>query len=586
MDANSAQSTPLTEVARIKSLLEEVTASLQSQRDVLKMRGISLPPMTLQTLSSVGSDLAKLEKSLTSEQTELGQLRSLADSAAMINTSFDMERVFNRAMDVIISLTGAERGYIILVNPNTGELDFRVKVDNEIAAQRSSSQAPQVSQTVIREVLQTGEPLLTDNAYKDERFEGHVSIAALSLRSVLCVPLRYKDSIIGVVYVDNRLKAGVFEQREKNLLAAFANQVAVAIANARLYTDIQRSLAEITAVKELTDNVFESIGSGIITTNATDYVMMFNSAAAEIIEPLSQSADHPTRVQELISLDIISDVMNRVRETNESQIIDSEIQNPSGRRLYTSLKLAPLKNSQQETEGVAMVVDDITEQKERSEMLNIMKRYLPPQMVDNIHTISGLDLGGERREVTCVFADVRPISTLPEGMRPPEVMELVNVYLAEATHCIHSVQGVIDKYMGTEIMGLFNSQLNPMPDHAARAVQGALLIRDAFTALYQRLGINPNPHYYRIGIHTGVATLGNVGSFTRRDFTAIGDTINLAKRLEENATDSQIIISEDTRQHLENTARELLQSIRLEERDPIQVKGRTVKTRIFEVFRS
>jgi adenylate cyclase len=165
-------------------------------------------------------------------------------------------------------------------------------------------------------------------------------------------------------------------------------------------------------------------------------------------------------------------------------------------------------------------------------------------------------------------------------------MEEINVYLSKATDCIHEHTGVIDKYMGHEIMVLYNSQLNPMDDHALRAVLTALSIRDAFIDLYKELGIDPDPHYYRIGIHTGVATLGNVGSVNRREFSAIGDTINLCKRLEENAVSSQIIISEETRLSIEAVSNGESLPVRYEEREPMQVKGRQQKAQVYEVFRA
>ncbi|MEM6528636.1 MAG: adenylate/guanylate cyclase domain-containing protein, partial [Chloroflexota bacterium] len=145
---------------------------------------------------------------------------------------------------------------------------------------------------------------------------------------------------------------------------------------------------------------------------------------------------------------------------------------------------------------------------------------------------------------------------------------------------------VIDKYMGSELMVLFNTQLNPQPDHALRAIETALDIRDAFLKFYAAVGISPDPHWYRIGIHSGIATLGNVGSHNRRNFTAIGDTINLSKRLEENATAGQIIISEDLLKYATQTAgTNTLPGIRMEEREAVKVKGRQQYTRIYEVFR-
>jgi adenylate cyclase len=207
-------------------------------------------------------------------------------------------------------------------------------------------------------------------------------------------------------------------------------------------------------------------------------------------------------------------------------------------------------------------------------------------MIDNIKAIAGLDLGGERREVTCLFVDIGALSTFPPGLRPPQIMEMLNRHLTVATNCVHNAQGVIDKYMGHEVMGLFNTQISPCDDHAARAVAAALSMREAFERLYKQLEIHPDQHNYRIGIHTGVATLGNVGSLNRRDFTAIGDSINLAKRLEENAVNGQIIISEDTLTHMRQHGDEIfLSNVLCEECDPIQVKGRQQLTRIYEVFR-
>jgi PAS domain S-box-containing protein len=383
---------------------------------------------------------------------------------------------------------------------------------------------------------------------------------------------------LGAVYVDNRIRAGVFEQRERNLLTAFANQVAVAIANARLFQRIQTSLQEILQMKELTDNVFASIGSGVITTDANNLITTFNQAACQILEK-----EHDAVIGQPLNqvLEVAADLDEILQQAQQESnlIIETEFSVSKNRRVVANMKFSPLRDANLNTQGVAIVLDDLTQQRERDEMLNVMQRYLPPALIENIHSIAGLDLGGERREVTCIFAEAGSVGTFAKGLPPQQIMEMVNAYLATATEAIHTVQGVIDKYMGTDVMALFNSQLNPMEDHAARAVEAALLMREGFIQLYRKLGIDPNPHYYRIGVHTGVATLGNVGSIIRRDFTAIGDTINLSKRLQENAKYGQIIISEDTRQLLQNAP------IRLVELEPLQVKGRQQHTRVYEIFR-
>ncbi len=586
MSEENKQVSTIGELRNLKTLSEEIGTSLRSQREILKKRGMSLPPMAIQTLTGIDKEIKVLEDNVLEEQTELGQLRALVDTTALITSTLDLDSVLHQAMDVVINLTGAERGYIILVDQDTGELDYRIRQESELLPQQGGSGIPQISQTILREVLDTGEALLTDNAYKDERLQGNVSIANLSLRSVLCVPLKYKGTVIGVVYVDNRLRSGLFEEREKNLLVAFSNQAAVTIENARLYARIQQSLAEISETKELIDNVFASIGSGVITTDSSDKVSMFNHAASQILEREEDQAVGQPLASVLYGVTSEMEThLATVREKNERQLIEAEMEVPERGRIAVSIKMNPLKDGLNQTQGVAVVLDDLTEKKDREETMASVKRYLPPELIDNIHQISNMGLGGERREVTCVFVDVRPLSTFPEGFRPQQIMEMLNLYLTRATDCIHHQEGVIDKYMGHEIMALFNTQLNPMEeDHSAKAIKAALDVRDAFIALYEELGINPDPHFYRVGMHTGIATLGNVGSLSRREFTALGDTINSCKRLEENAESGQIIISQDTYDHV--NANGVPEGIRFEDGGALKVKGREQKIQIYEVFRS
>jgi PAS domain S-box-containing protein len=438
---------------------------------------------------------------------------------------------------------------------------------------------------VLDDVVSSEKPLLSDNASIDVRMQQSESVSKYTLRSIMCVPLIYKGGITGAVYVDNRFKEAVFTQRELTLLTAFANQMAIAIENAILFARVQTTLEEITQVKELMENVFASIASGVITCGAEDRVMTFNRAASQILAAAPENAiTRPLRdlLPRIADLDL---QLRAVREQDQASVFEVRTVIPERGTAVLNLKLSPLKDAKQETQGVAVVLDDLTEQREREESLELMTRYLPPGMVDNIQEIAGLALGGERREMTSMFVYACPY-TIFDYVRPQQMMEMLNVYLEVATAAIHNARGVIDKYMGNEIMVLFNSQLNPDTNHGRCAALAALDLRDAFVSLYQRLGITPDPHFYRIGLHTGVATLGNVGNLNRRSFTAIGDTINLSKRLQENATGGQIIVSEDTLRHITEHNPQIAQDVRFEERDPIQVKGRQQLTRIYEVFRA
>lgn len=557
-------------VSLITTILNEIhyLHKLSDQTITLLKNQQAIPQSVSQALEQFITSLGRLEKTLSQDHIETEQLRYLVKMGAMMNASFDSDEVLATALDVIIQLVHAERGYIILRNPNTREFEFRVMRDDTLPA--GTSAPPKISQTILTQVIKTGVGLLSDNAYKDQRWQDGASIAQMGLRSVLCVPLHDKQEVIGAIYVDNRIRAGVFTEREERLLIAFANQIAVALNNTQLYAHIQYSLGEIRQMKQLMDDVFASIGSGVVTTTAENQIVMLNRAAETI---LNQTADQAIGAQ-------LHDVLpnSDYYLTKPDQLIETELQ-IARRRVILHMRLSRLKRGS----GMAIVLDDLTEKKINEETLALMRRYLPPEMVDNIHTISGLALGGERRQVTCMFVDVRPVHTFPHYYSPRAVMEHLNLYLTRATDCIHAKKGIIDKYMGNVIMALFNTQLNPMDDHAKIAIDVALDIRDSFIRFYDQQGINPNPHYYRIGIHTGVATLGNVGSLTRREFSAIGDTINLAKRIEENAQYGQIIISDHTLNASDLTHDPT--GLNILEHAPLQAKGRQQHTPIYELIR-
>ncbi|MBN1963679.1 MAG: SpoIIE family protein phosphatase, partial [Anaerolineae bacterium] len=160
-------------------------------------------------------------------------LATLYEITRTLNSSLDLDEVLENIMDRVIEVTRAERGFLMLHDEPKGGLVFKVARGMD----RSDLESPafQVSTTILRQVEQTRKPLLTDNAQFDERFKRGESIMVLGLRSILCVPIMAKDRLIGLVYVDNRLQAGLFKEEHLALLTAFASQAGSAIENARLY---------------------------------------------------------------------------------------------------------------------------------------------------------------------------------------------------------------------------------------------------------------------------------------------------------------------------------------------------------------
>jgi len=157
------------------------------------------------------------------------------------NSSLDLNVVLNRVMDEVISVLHAERGFVMLLEnpekmsspPEPRSFGFRVARGMD----QKTIEDPQfqISRSVVEEVAQEGKPVLTTDAQSDNRFSTQTSVMILGLRSILCVPLMFKDKLLGVIYVDNRWHTGVFTPRELDLLSAIASSAAIAVENARLY---------------------------------------------------------------------------------------------------------------------------------------------------------------------------------------------------------------------------------------------------------------------------------------------------------------------------------------------------------------
>ncbi len=569
-------------IQHMSAVVSEAAQQLRAQANILRQRGMNLPAGTVEGLDSIHIALENIGARVAEQYNELTRLRALSETAALINSSLNLDQVLNAAMDTVLQLTRAERGYIMLRNPDTGTLQFRVA--RGIEQKDMDSDQFVVSRTIVDKVAQTGESILATNAQDDDRFAGQKSIVGYNLRSILCVPLIWKEQVLGVVYADNSIMAGLFGNKELMLLTAFASQAAIAIENARLFEQTRLALEEITSIKTLLDNILASLASGVITTDANDLITTYNVGAEHILGTPRSTAEGQYFNEVVPEIyEAVKEALPRVRTQDEAIIIEAEPTLPTRDEVSLNLRLSPLKDAEQTTQGVALVVDDLTEIKKRDAKLNVVRKYLPPAMVDNIRSIDQLGLGGERRYITALFVEVRGFHTFSHDLKAGELMELLNLYLTVGTEAIHRRSGLIDKYMGSEIMGLFNTQLNPSDLHAWDAVQAALDMTVNFQGLYQQLGENPHVPYYRIGINTGIATLGNVGGTNRREFSAIGDTINLAKRLEENASAGEILISQETfdvcRERLANTP-----DLQVIPRGAIQVKGRLQETNIYQLL--
>lgn len=576
------------EARRLRKIVGDLEGKFREQRQLLSRQGMSLPPGTLTALQTVRDGLDELTVLLENRYTDLLQLRELARTTEVINSTLALDAVLNEVMDTVISLTKAERGYLMLKNPSTGQLEFNIA--RNIDQRNLNEDEFQVSRTVVTEVASTGLPVVTVNAGADPRFNMQQSIIGFALRSILCVPLVLKGQVTGVVYTDNRVKQGLFTERESQLLQVFANQAATAIENARLFESRRGTLDQITSMKNLMDYIFASIASGVITLDLADRITELNEAACQILTMEKRLGANAWEVLPQLQT-VLAPNLAAVRE--QKIVVAQEITHlRNGSPTNLSLKLSPLRSttdgaiSDTASIGVAIVVDDQTDLKQREAQLNVVRRYLTPAMVDNIQSIDSLGLGGERRFVSVFFLDVRSFSTFPRGLSPQQQLALLNHYLTMAADSIQQQNGIIDKYISSEVMALFNTQLNRDDDHPWHAVQAALDATDAFREAYQRNGEPDGVAYFRIGINTGDATLGNVGSENRKEFTAIGDTINVGHRLLENANLGEIVIAAETARLCWDQLTDPANRVVILGHEALSVKGRTNAVMAYRIKRA
>ncbi|MEA4906108.1 MAG: adenylate/guanylate cyclase domain-containing protein [Anaerolineaceae bacterium] len=567
---NSSSAVPSLEQNLI--LTSELVQQIQDY--LIQARLAALPAMVYRNVSMIQDSVEQVIQQVAGLERECQDLQALASLGQYINSTLELDSVLQIVMDTVVRLTKAERGFLMLKN-ESGQLVMRTGRDWEQESIDSSELA--ISRTVIYRVVGDGQAVLTTNAQEDPRFHGQASIAALNLLSILCVPLKVKGVVTGVIYMDNRIKSGLFTLKDLELLSAFADQAAVAIENARLFQSVSNTLSEVTELKKLMDNVFSSIASGVLITDSERQVLMCNRAAEQI---LGQDANHLVGkgLSKTISpfVPVLDDTIHQVLNSDQPVLgVETRSRLPGRGEVNLRLNISPLKDGVDVTHGVAVVLEDLTEKKQLEASRRLFERMVSPAVIEQLDPYQ-LHLGGKRQEITVLFADIHGFTGLGEEIPPEVLVTVVNRYLALAAEAILEEAGTIDKFLGDAVMAWFNAPIE-QPHHILKAVRAAVAIRDRLEPLHASL-----PQSFRlsfsIGLHTGEAVLGLVGSEERTDYTAIGDGVNTAKRIQEHASPGQILISEQA-------YRRVADSVEARRVKPIQAKGKKEPLVVYEVVR-
>ena len=202
------------------------------------------------------------------------------------------------------------------------------------------------------------------------------------------------------------------------------------------------------------------------------------------------------------------------------------------------------------TYAFAAVTSYAVEGQQRRMLRRAFNRYFSPHVVaDILDNSAQVELGGKIIEATAFFSDIKDFTSFAERTAPKELVHFLNQYFSVASDVILRNEAMLDKYIGDAIMAIFGAPI-PRPDNARVACLTALEVQEVLAAYHQRPDRDPGMPVFvtRIGLHTGNMVIGNIGSSSRLDYTAIGDTVNVASRLEgvNKVFGTRIIVSETT----------------------------------------
>lgn len=216
---------------------------------------------------------------------------------------------------------------------------------------------------------------------------------------------------------------------------------------------------------------------------------------------------------------------------------------------------------------------------EKEHVRHAFSRYVTKEVVDEILKGQVNVSLGVRREVTILFSDIRGFTTMAEHMAPEDVVHDLNEYFSEMVDVVFRHGGTVDKYIGDGIMAIFGAPL-PQPDHAYQAVRTAAAMREALGSLNaRRTQAGKPPLEIGVGLHTGECVIGNIGTAERMDYTAVGDAVNTASRIEglTKVFGLDVLLSGAT-------YRQVVGRVRTEAHPPLQVKGRTTPLEVHHLL--
>lgn len=547
-----------TEMGTLAQGLAQVSNILDEMRQQQTVARLTAPlgqtrEVTIR-VERVGSMLGELERALHGAyetmqvlRNERGQLRALYVIAEHLNSTLELKDLLERVLDDLLLLLNGDRATIFLIN-DQGLIQFAAARDaNQHSLRRTDAMW---SIGALEQVWRTQQPLLTLDAQHDQTLVNSHSIQMQGIHAIMCAPLKVQGIAIGAVYIDQVDTHQPFTDDHKELLAAFCNEAAIAIQNALRFQDQIRQKQELAAINSYTDNILTSIESGVLAMNNEGTITKANQAVEAILHlPTSAILGQPYEeiLGRLCDERVIADIREKMHEDEaHGNLVVQALLMGQSRESTIKVNWSALHNAERKRLGTVVVLDDLTKLAHAQHDAKIFRRYVHPDVVDAVtQHPAGAEIGGQTREITILFADIRNYTHLSEQLDPATLVDLLNRYLKIATEAILAHGGTVTMFQGDAVMAIFNAP-SAQPDHAWRAVQAAW---DVLCGIKQVAG--KQAVECGIGVHTGVALVGNIGAAgVLQNYTAIGDAVNVAKRLEQSAPGNQILLGDETFQRV------------------------------------
>jgi len=493
-------------------------------------------------------------------------LRRLLDVNAAITSEMELEALLRKIVEVTSRIIHADRSTLFLYDDKTGELWSLVAEGLETRVIRFPSHLG-----LAGACFTLGEPINIRDAYDDPRFHSDVdALTGYRTSSVLTIPVKARDGRkLGVMQALNRQDRAHFGEGDVNRMAAFAAQAAIAIDNATLF-------AQVAAERNYNESILRSMSTGVLTLDAEARVAKLNEAACRILAvPADQLAGADARVLLAANPGLLDEFASVSRSGQPKALVDADLVTGRGDTISANLSIVPLVG-EGEAVGLLVLMEDITQGKR---LQGAMRRFMTQEVVDQVLAHDDL-LFGDACRASVLFADIRNFTSLAETLSPRATVEVLNEIYTELFEAVEAGDGVLDKFLGDAIMAHWGAPIatDRDPLNAVEAAVQMLRLTQALNRRRQGQGLADLK--LGMGIATGEVVAGAIGSPKRMDYTVIGDSVNLASRLEAltKVYGVELVVCEATAAAIAGN------DLTLRELDLVRVRGRRQPSRIFQVL--